>query len=481
MSRVKDTRRRWRNRRVAKRWRYRLAPDPRSHPPKGLPGLWMRLRRILWSWWPWGTLFLGAMVLDRWYWAAGLGLMAVFCWMIAPKESPPRYGLDHAFSVADPEFLPTMSGATGAPFDAGSRIEILNNGDEFYPAMLDAVEHAEVSITIEAYIYWAGRIGKRFAQALTDRARAGVTVKILLDAVGSTSIGEDILQLLEAGGCQVAWYNPIHWYTLGRYNHRTHRKSLIVDGEVAFTGGAGIADQWEGHAQDPAHWRDIQVRIEGPGGDAAANGVRRQLAAHDRRAHLGPQYYPPVDSSGPLVAHTIVSSPEVGASTVRVMYYLSIVCARTSIFIANPYFVPDEAAVDALVEARQRGVDVRVMVSGIHNDNWFARSNGVRLYGPLLEAGIEILEFNRTMLHQKTMVVDARWATVGTTNFDNRSFAHNEENNVCVYDAAWAKRLHDVFLDDVAGCDRVTLEGWRSRGVVQRAGEIFASLVQDQI
>ena len=143
--------------------------------------------------------------------------------------------------------------------------------------------------------------------------------------------------------------------------------------------------------------------------------------------------------------------------------------------------MPDEAAVDALVEAKQRGVDVRIMVSGIHNDNWFARLNGMRLYGPLLEAGIEILEFNRTMLHQKTMVVDARWATVGTTNFDNRSFAHNEENNVCVYDAAWAKRLHDIFLDDVAGCDRVTLEGWRRRGVVQKATEIFASLVQDQI
>ena len=481
MSRLKHSRRRWHDRRVAKRWRYRLAPDPRSRPPKGLPGVWMRLRRVLWSWWPWGAMFIAAMVLDRWYWAAGLGLMAVFCWMIAPKESPPRYGLDHAFSIADKEFLPTMAGATGAPFAAGSRIEILNNGDEFYPAMLDAIEHAEVSITIEAYIYWDGHIGKRFAQALTDRAGNGVAVKILLDAVGSTSIGEDILQLLESGGCQVAWYNPIHWYTLGRYNHRTHRKSLIIDGEVAFTGGAGIADQWEGHAQDPAHWRDIQIRVEGPAVTPLQTGFADNWLLTTGELISGPQYYPPLDASGPLVAQTIVSSPEVGASTVRVMYYLSIVCARKSIFIANPYFVPDEAAVASLVEAKARGVDVRIMVSGIHNDNWFARSNGSRLYGPLLEAGIEILEFNRTMLHQKTMVVDARWATVGTTNFDNRSFAHNEENNVCVYDAAWASRLHDIFLEDVAGCDRLTLDAWRNRGVVRKATEIFASLVQDQI
>lgn len=475
------TRRRWHDRRVAKRWRYRLAPDPRNRPPKGLPGIWVRLRRMLWSWWPWALVFLWAMVQDRWYLAVSTGLMAIFCYMIAPKEASPRYGLDHAFSVADEEFLPTVAGATGAVFGKGSRIEILNNGDEFYPAMLEAIERADISITIEAYIYWAGHVGKQFAQALADRARTGVTVKILLDAVGSTTIGEDILQTLESGGCQVAWYNPIHWYTLGRYNQRTHRKSLIIDGDLAFTGGAGIADQWEGHAQDPAHWRDIQVRLEGPAVTPLQTGFADNWQLTTGELISGPQYFPPIDRKGPLIAQTIISSPEVGASTVRVMYYLSIVCARQSIYIANPYFVPDEAGVDALVEAKKRGVDVRIMVSGIHNDNWLARQNSVRLYGPLLEAGIEILEFNRTMLHQKTMVVDAHWATVGTTNFDNRSFAHNEENNVCVYDKAWAQRLHDTFLDDIAGCDRVTLDAWRQRGILAKASEIFASLGQDQI
>jgi cardiolipin synthase A/B len=481
MSRMTKSRRRWHDKRVAKRWRYRLAPDARSRPPKGLPGLGMRLRRLLWSWWPWAIVFLLAMVDDRWYLAASTGMMAAFSYLIAPKESPPRFGLDHAFAVADEEFLPTMGGATGAPFARGSRIEILNNGDEFYPAMLEAIEDAAVSINIEAYIYWAGKTGKRFALALADRGRAGVTVKILLDAVGSTSIGEDILRVLEAGKCQVAWYNPIHWYTIGRYNHRTHRKSLIIDGDLAFTGGAGIADQWEGHAQDPAHWRDIQLRVEGPAVTPLQTGFADNWLLTTGELISGPQYYPPVDRTGALIAQTIISSPEVGASTVRVMYYLSIVCARQSIFIANPYFVPDQAGVDALVDAKRRGVDVRIMVSGAYNDNWLARQNSVRLYRSLLNAGIEILEFNQTMLHQKTMVVDALWATVGTTNFDNRSFAHNEENNVCVYDAAWARRLHDIFLADAGRCDRVTLEAWQKRGVVARAAEIVASLVQDQI
>jgi cardiolipin synthase len=163
------------------------------------------------------------------------------------------------------------------------------------------------------------------------------------------------------------------------------------------------------------------------------------------------------------------------------MYYLSIICARRSIYIANPYFVPDEAAMDALADARKRGVDVRVMVSGIRNDNWLARQNSVRLFGPMLRAGIEILEYNRTMLHHKTMVVDAAWATIGTTNFDNRSFAHNEENNVCFYDEEVASEMHETFLADLEACDRVTLEGWQRRGILRRAGELVAAVLQEQI
>ncbi len=441
---------------------------------------WTRVRRLLWSWWPWAIAFIYAMAHDKWGWAIGMGSMAVVSYLIAPSESPPRYGLDHEFAVDDEEFLPTMAGATGVPFLPDNQIDLLNNGDEFYPAMLDAISGAEASITIEAYIYWAGRIGQEFADALAERARAGVKVKILLDAVGSTSIGEEILKTLESGPCQLAWYNPIRLKTIGRFNHRTHRKSLIIDGRVAFTGGAGIADHWRGRAQDPKHWRDLQVRIEGSATAPLQTGFAQNWLQTTGELISGLLYYPPLEPVGPLSAQMILSSPEVGASTVRTMYYLSIICARRSIFIANPYFVPDQAATDALVDAKRRGVDVRIMVSGIHNDNWLARHNSVRLYGNLLRAGIEILEFNRTMLHHKTMVVDGLWSTVGTTNFDNRSFAHNEENNVCIYDGGFAARLRALFLEDIKGCKRVDYEQWRRRGVLARLQEFVAAFLTEQ-
>ena len=474
-------RRRWRRRRVRKYWRYRLAPDPLKRRPKGSLSLWAQLRRLLWSWWPWAIISIVNVAQQKWGWAAGMAALSLFGYLTWPTEFPPRYGLDHEFSVDDEEFLPTMVGATGVPLLPGNRVDILNNGDQFYPSMLDAIASAELSITIEAYIYWAGEIGLVFARALAAKARSGVKVKILLDAVGSASIGDDILETLEAGTCQVAWYNPIRSYTFGRFNHRTHRKSLIIDGRIAFTGGAGIADHWRGDAEDPSHWRDIQVRLEGPAVTPLQTGFAENWLQTTWELVSGPLYYPPhTDNAGPYAVQTIMSSPEIGASTVRTMYYLSIISARRSLFIANAYFVPDAAAIDALIESKRRGVDVRIMVSGAHNDNWLARQNSLRLFGRLLAAGVEILEYNRTMLHQKTMVVDDLWATVGTTNFDNRSFAHNEENNVCFYDRRLAGILRDAFMADLAGCERVDPERWRHRGVWARVQEFVAALFQEQ-
>jgi len=226
----------------------------------------------------------------------------------------------------------------------------------------------------------------------------------------------------------------------------------------------------------------MQIRLEGPGVTPLQTGFAQNWLQTTGELISGPLYYPPPGRpAGGIAVQTIMSSPEIGASTVRTMYYLSIICARKSIFIANPYFVPDEAAIDALIEAKNRGVDVRVMVSGKRNDNWLARRNSVRLFGRTLKAGIEILEYNKTMLHHKTMVVDAVWATVGTTNFDNRSFAHNEENNVCFYDAALACSMHETFLKDMEGCEKLTYARWRRRGVIARGGEVLAALLQEQI
>ena len=438
------------------------------------------MRRLLWSWWPWALVSMWAISELRWQLAIGAGAMALVCYLIAPATVAPRYGLEHTFAVDSPEFARTIAGASGTPFVAGNSVTLLNNGDAFYPAMLAAIESADESVTVEAYIYWAGEIGRTFADALAARAKAGIPVKILLDAVGSASIGADILHTLESGGCQVAWYNPIRWYTLGRFNNRTHRKSLIVDGRTGFTGGAGIADQWRGNARGPDEWRDTQIRLEGPAVVALQTGFAHNWQETTGELVTGDVYYPAIDAKGDLAVQALLSSPETGASTVQTMYYFSIVCAQHSIDIANPYFVPDPVALETLIDAKKRGVHVRVMVSGIRNDNWVARQNSMRLYGRLLEAGVEVQEYNRTMLHQKTMVVDRRWVTIGTANFDDRSFAHNDECNVCFFDRRLAEQLHEIFLDDLQACEPMTLEKWRRRGLVARSQEFIASFLQEQ-
>lgn len=406
--------------------------------------------------------------------------MAVISYLLRSRETPLRYGLDHAFSVDSPDFVETLAGTTGVPLLGDSGAAILNNGDAFYPAMLEAIAEARESVTIEAYIYWAGEVGRKFALALAEKASSGVPVKILLDAVGSATIGKDILRILDLGGCQVAWYNPIRWYSIGRFNYRTHRKSLIIDGRVGFTGGAGIADHWVGNAQDHEHWRDIQIRLEGPAVTPLQTGFAQNWLESTGELLSDPRYFSSGGSKGRLRMQTIMSSPETGASTVRIMYFLSIVCARKSIYIATPYFVPDPVALDTLIDAKKRGVDVRIMVTGIWSDNWLARQNGVRLYGRLLRAGIQILEFNRTMLHQKTMVVDGVWSTIGTTNFDSRSFALNEETNVCIYDADVGEELRRIFMEDTTGCEQIRYETWRHRGTWAKSKEFLASFLEEQ-
>jgi cardiolipin synthase A/B len=449
--------------------------------PKGVPGLYARVRRFLWSWWVWAILAVVLAYFDRWNTAPIAGILALVAHVTAPSELPPIYGLDHEFAVDSDEFLATVAGATGVGFIGGNAIEIYENGDRFYPAMLAAIERAEHSITIEAYIYWEGDIGRQFAEALAAKSRQGLHVKVLLDAIGSSSIGEDILKLLSNAGCEIAWYHPIRWYTLSRYNNRTHRKSLIIDGRVAFTGGAGIADHWLGDAQDPDHWRDTQMRVEGPGVAPLQAAFAQNWLETTGELVNGRAYYPVPEPAGDVDVQVALSSPETGASAVRIMYYLSIICARRSIYIANPYFVPDQVAHDILVDAKKRGVDVKVMVAGRCNDSRLARYNSTRLYGDLLRCGVEIFEYQRTMLHQKVMIVDGTWATVGTTNFDNRSFSHNAENNVCFTDRAAVAHLTRSFGDDLKACERVELKTWRRRPVWMKGFEKVASLLQDQV
>jgi cardiolipin synthase A/B len=443
--------------------------------------LWLSLRHLVWLGWLWvfGQAAKGSP--KMWGIVAVLVLLTILAFLFTPTEDSPEYGLKHEFAIESEEFLPSITGVTDTPFLPGNKIEIFNNGDEFYPVMLKAIEQAKQSITIEAYIYWAGETGRLFAQTLANKARTGIPVKILLDAVGSATISDEIMDILKQGGCQVEWYHPVFWYTINRINNRTHRKSLIIDGRIGFTGGAGIADHWLGHAQDPQHWRDIQIRIEGPAVAPLQTAFIRNWLETTGEIVSGPEFFPPIEPSGKMAVQSILSSPETGSSTVRLLYYLSIVCARKSIFIANPYFIPDEQAIQILTSAKRRGVDVKIMVSGVHNDNLLARRNSTRLYGSLLAAGVEIYEYNQTMLHHKYMVCDGIWSTVGTTNFDNRSFALNDENNVCVYDREFAAQWEQIFHRDLPRCQKIELPQWQRRGLFVKASELVAALLKSQV
>jgi cardiolipin synthase A/B len=447
----------------------------------GKPGFFSLTRKFFWAWWFWAVAAVAAGMYDHDKLAIGFALAALLTYLMATSERAPTQGLETDFSVHSHEFCDSIAGATGADFIKHNQVTILNNGDEFYPSMLDAIRNARHTITMEAYIYWKGDIGMEFARVMAARSKAGVQVKLLLDAVGSSTIGSDILQVLKNGDCKLAWYNPVLQTTIGRFNHRNHRKSLIIDGRVAFTGGAGIADHWRGHAQDEKHWRDIQVRIEGPAAVRLQTGFTQNWLITTGELISGIAFFPPPDAAGTFAVQTILSSPDDGSSSARILFYLAIAGARETVYIENPYFVPDETATKVLTEAAARGVDVKIMVAGEHNDVKTSRYASIQLYGNLLKAGVEIYEYVPTMMHQKTMVVDGTWSTIGTTNFDNRSFALNEESNISVYDRRLAAQLEKIFMDDLKVCERVTLENWKQRGLKTRILGVLSLIFKDQI
>jgi len=473
--------RRWLKPRVPKEQLYRLSPARPKPKRLGRLERWDRVRRVIRTWWIWLVVAITAHLTGHWILTLIAGAWSFFFYQTTPESHPAVYALETDLDVESPEFPVTMAGMTGMPMVPGNQVALFNDGDEFFPAMLEAVESAEHSVTMEQYIFWDGQVGRRFAEAFAEKASSGIPVKLLLDAVGSSTLGEPVLKILEAGGCQLAWFRPIHWYTMNRANHRDHRKSLIVDGKVAFTGGAGLADQWLGEAEDSTSWRDVMIRVEGPAVLEQQSGFALNWLQCTGEILTGHDYFPIPAPAGEVDVQTIVSSPFEGTGAAGTMHLIALQCARRHLCIANPYFIPDARVIDMLGQACKRGVAVKLMVAGKHNDTWWARQNSVRLYGKLLEAGVEIFEFLPTMLHQKIVIVDDAWGSVGTANFDNRSLALNDETSVCFHDRSLVTRLHEVFLADLERCQKVELSEWKRRGFWQRAGEQFASLMEDQM
>ena len=394
--------------------------------------------------------------------AAALTLLAVILYAnLTTPDQTVEHPIRHRYDTRDPQFQRTMTHLLGNPILPGNRVTALLNGDQSFPAMLEAIRSAKRSITLEAYIFWPDTVGATFVEALSERARAGVATHVLIDAVGSQKLDVELIERMRQAGVQVVEFRPLRWYHLDRLNHRTHRKLLVVDGRVGFTGGLGIADLYLGHAQDRDHWRDGQFRAEGPVvGQLQAAFLDNWLESGQPLLH-GSNYFPPPDSAGGARAQAVHSSPGDGTEDLRLMYLLAIAAARRSILIGNPYFVPNTLAVSMLVEARRRGVNVEIIVPGAITDAGLVRRASRAKWGPLLEAGVQIYEYQPTMYHNKLMVVDDYWVSVGSTNFDNRSFRLNDEANLNVFDEAFARSQAEVFAQDRARSRRVTLEEWR--------------------
>jgi cardiolipin synthase len=379
-----------------------------------------------------------------------------------------------AVGAEEPRHPAYIASLVGSDMTYGNDYDVLTNGDQIFPAMLEAVRGAKRRISIETYIYDSGTVANQFTAALEEAARRGVRVSMVVDSVGGSGMKDEDVQRLKAAGCRLADFNSPSWYSLEEFNYRTHRKILVVDGEVAFTGGVGFADHWLGHAQDKEHWRDTQVRMRGP--------IVRLLEAgfYENFIETAGEVTPELDDV-PRELHNggasmvIRSSPTGGSNDLKRLYLLAIASARRSIDITTPYFVIDESSDWAFRDAVARGVKVRIIVEGDITDAMAVKYASREAYDHLLALGIEIYEYQPTMMHTKTFVVDGAWSMFGSANFDNRSLELNDELNVAVSSRTLAARFLEDFENDLRSSSRLDLQQWRRRSTLEKSREKFWS------
>ena len=384
-------------------------------------------------------------------------------------------------AIEHPLFAHELGAMLGPAMLGGNRVQVLKNGDQIFPPMLQAIRSAQTTITFESYIYWSGDIGKEFADALAERARRGVKVHVLLDWVGSAKMDESLMTGMRAAGVQVQRFHPPTWNHLGRLNNRTHRKILVTDGRTAFTGGVGIAPHWTGNAQNPDHWRDTHFQVEGPVvAQMQSVFMDNWIKATGDVLH-GPTYFPLIAPMGTQVAQMFSSSPTGGSESMQLMYLLAITAATRSIDLSASYFVPDELMLRTLIDAVKRGVKLRIIVPGEHIDSETVRSASRASWGGLLAAGAYIAEYQPTMFHSKVMTVDQVLVSVGSTNFDNRSFRLNDEATLNVMDSEFAVQQTQIFEEDMKLSRQITFDQWSNRPLKEKLAERLAVLLSSQL
>ncbi len=384
--------------------------------------------------------------------------------------------------VGSPEFLHATEAITMAPITRGNEIELFINGDQIFPAMIETMRGAQHSLNFLSYLYWSGEIGSEIASVLCASAKSGVEVNVLLDAVGSARMDRRLIREMDSSGVTFAYFRPPKPYAVRRLNNRTHRKLLIADGKVGMIGGVGIADQWTGNAQDPDHWRDTHVRVRGP----VVRGLQGAFAENWLEATgdvlVGSAYLPDLQPVSDDAAMQVVrSTATVGDTNIEALYFLAIECARKSLHLTSAYFAPRPAFVEALTDAAQRGVDVRVLVPGPYTDKDFVRQAGRATYEQLLESDVRVYEYSPTMIHAKTLTIDGVWSSVGSVNFDNRSFQLQDEVTLCVCSAEFAGLLDEQFERDLERSDEIDLERWNGRAPAARVKEALMTLVRREL
>lgn len=408
-------------------------------------------------------------------------LGTVFALNFVSAEKQIQRSLSHRYGVADPQFLRELGTLLGPAIGDGNRVDNFENGEQIFPAMLESIRGARHSINFESYIYWSGAVGRQFAEALSERARAGVKVHVLLDWAGSQDLEESLVDGMKAAGVEVRRYHPLRWYNLARMNNRTHRKLLVVDGRIGFTGGVGIADPWAGNAGDPEHWRDSHYRLEGPAVAQMQAAFMDNWIKTTGKVLQGPEYFPALAPAGGALAQVFTSSPSGGGDSMQLMYLLAITAAEHDIDLSAAYFVPDPLTRRALLQARARGVRIRIIVPGTNTDVEVVRRASRADWGELLRSGVEIYEYQPAMFHCKLMLVDSQLASVGSTNFDNRSFRLNDEANLNVYDHAFAERLERVFEADLRRSRKISYEQWQQRPAWEKVVETVSSFLSSQL
>jgi cardiolipin synthase len=432
------------------------------------------VRALAAPWWLWLLAIVGMI--------AVVGFLAFLFSIFHPR--PDKIVLTETAPVGSRAFLDAVSAVANAPLGNGGRATLLSDGDEIYPALLEAIGAALVSVNVMAYIWRPGEVSARILDALVERARAGVEVRVLIDGFGGRKMPLSEWRRLEEAGGRCAWFRPLRVGTLARYHRRSHRRAIVVDGFVGFTGGAAFADVWLGRAQDPDHWRDSMVRVTGPPARALQAAFVQLWANTSGEILVGKRFYSTRDAGdegGEPIRHYVgvTSSPGGEDHPLRLIFVLSFLAARHRLFVTTSYFVPDSAMLRALEDRAAAGVDVRLLLPGSHTDARSVRWAGQRHFQRLLEGGVRIFEYRPTMLHVKTVVVDGVWSIVGSANLDLRSWELDEENVLGIHDAEFGASLEERFLADLGFADEVRLEDWRSRGVLARSREgLFALLAR---